>query len=107
MFCSKCGSEIKEEGAMFCSNCGQRLQMGTQVPPVSATKTNIKTGFKSKSKKKIAALAVAGVVVIVGVTGFSNRRTVIDMNDIYNEDESEESTEEEDEGLVEDNYGEE
>ena len=31
----------------------------------------------------------------------------IDMNDIYNEDESEESTEEEDEGLVEDNYGEE
>ena len=29
------------------------------------------------------------------------------MNDIYNEDESEESTEEEDEGLVEDNYGEE
>ena len=31
----------------------------------------------------------------------------IDMNDIYNEDESEESNEEEDEGLVEDNYGEE
>ena len=31
----------------------------------------------------------------------------IDMNDIYNEDESEESAEEEDEGLVEDNYGEE
>ena len=29
------------------------------------------------------------------------------MNDIYNEDESEESNEEEDEGLVEDNYGEE
>lgn len=29
----------------------------------------------------------------------------IDMNDIYNEDESEESAEEEDEGLVEDNYG--
>ena len=29
------------------------------------------------------------------------------MNDIYNEDESEESAEEEDEGLVEDNYGEE
>ena len=49
MFCSKCGSEIKEEGAMFCPNCGQGLQMGTQVPPVSATKTNIKTGFKSKS----------------------------------------------------------
>ena len=84
MFCSKCGSEIKEEGAMFCPNCGQGLQMGAQVvSPVSASKNNIKTGLKSLSKKKIAALAVAGVVVIVGVTGFSNRRTVIDMNDIY------------------------
>ena len=31
MFCSKCGSEIKEEGAMFCPNCGQGLQMGAQV----------------------------------------------------------------------------
>ena len=44
---------------------------------------NIKTGSKSLSKKKIAALAVAGVVVIVAVSAFSNRRTVIDMNDVY------------------------
>ena len=44
MFCSKCGSEIKEEGAMFCPNCGQGLQMGAQVvSPVSASKNNIKT----------------------------------------------------------------
>ena len=38
MFCSKCGSEIKEEGAMFCPNCGQGLQMGAQVvSPVFAS----------------------------------------------------------------------
>ena len=44
MFCSKCGSEIKEEGAMFCPNCGQGLQMGAQVvSPVFASKNNIKT----------------------------------------------------------------
>ena len=84
MFCSKCGSESKEEGAMFCPNCGQGLQMGAQVvSPVFASKNNIKTGSKSLSKKKIAALAVAGVVVIVAVSAFSNRRTVIDMNDVY------------------------
>lgn len=53
MFCSKCGSEIKEEGAMFCPNCGQGLQMGAQVvSPVFASKNNIKTGSKSLSKKK-------------------------------------------------------
>ena len=52
MFCSKCGSEIKEEGAMFCPNCGQGLQMGAQVvSPVFASKNNIKTGSKSLSKK--------------------------------------------------------
>ena len=76
--------KVIEEGAMFCPNCGQGLQMGAQVvSPVFASKNNIKTGSKSLSKKKIAALAVAGVVVIVAVSAFSNRRTVIDMNDVY------------------------
>ena len=61
MFCSKCGSEIKEEGAMFCPNCGQGLQMGAQVvSPVSASKNNIKSRFEIIIKEKNSALAVAG-----------------------------------------------
>ena len=58
---------------------------------------------RKESLQKTVKLIGGVLILLVAIRPLLH----IDMNDIYNEDESEESTEEEDEGLVEDNYGEE
>lgn len=84
MLCQKCGTKV-EEGATFCPNCGTRLNTQTDTKTVEVSEENKK---EEKSKKHlpvkgIAVLAVAGVVVLGSAIAFSNRKTTIDMNDIY------------------------
>lgn len=84
MLCQKCGTKV-EEGATFCPNCGTRLNTQNDTKTAEVPKENKK---EEKSKKHlpvkgIAVLAVTGVVVLGSVIAFSNRKTTIDMNDIY------------------------
>ena len=85
MFCPKCGGKLPD-GSKFCSACGEKLTDVTpevqeelkvedaSVSTVPATPINIpKPDFvqlkKKVGSKKIVAIAVAAVVVIVAILG--------------------------------------
>lgn len=81
MFCTKCGSEIKE-GSKFCTHCGQPVGVKTAgstseilekpvekeivYPTIKKSKEKTSTG----NKKVIMVAAIAGVIVIAGGAGF-------------------------------------
>lgn len=81
MFCTKCGSEIKE-GSKFCTHCGQPIGAKTAEskaealekpaekenlhPVIEKSKENASTG----NEKVITVVAIAGLIVIAGGAGF-------------------------------------
>lgn len=85
MFCSKCGSEIKE-GALFCGNCGQRVDIANgscenEDPSAyyyegsSLAEGSEAVPDEPKKKKRygltIAVIIIAGVVIIAALLIFA------------------------------------
>lgn len=109
MICPKCGKKIEEEGAIFCPNCGNKLNVekrdtsntntvgydnkGANAGAQERENKKINISFKGYkeaitaknplSKKKTVVLVAAGAVVLISAIAISNRKTTINMNDVY------------------------
>ena len=58
-FCSKCGTEIKEE-ENFCSNCGNTVEPVNNTEQVNTTVTSVKTAGKSKMAAGLLGIFLGG-----------------------------------------------
>lgn len=82
MFCSKCGTENKQE-ALFCKKCGAPIK---KAAPANAPATTTVTAppitekIKQLPKKMLLAIAAAVVLFIVVIVAVSKASHTIDLN---------------------------
>lgn len=70
MFCTKCGSELKE-GNLYCEKCGHKVEVEPEVTEIKPEKKPQKSDDGKKADKKKIIIIVAAIVVVIGaIVGF-------------------------------------